>query len=182
MRKKQAETPPDPYSGRRKWPRKTALLNAIVIGADGKDASDCTIRDISAGGALISSSKSLQTGARVFLLNIDFETAYSAAVVWSKPDSCGLSFERKYAMDASLPQDLKFLWRIFLETKLKKVERYLGRGIPRGFALMDVNLTDTHLTHMRPYAQDDPKFAQLVKLATQLLDGERNAQAQSVRA
>ena len=49
-------------------PRKIVLLSGILVDIDGRNTSDCIIRDINARGAAISVCKSPPTGAQTFYL------------------------------------------------------------------------------------------------------------------
>ena len=58
---------------------------------------------------------------------------------------------------------LKFLRRVLLEAKLRKIERHIGRRVTTVFAFIDVNLTEVHLDHMGPRAKGDLEFEQMIK-------------------
>ena len=120
----------DDFSERRTRPRKPALTSAVVADVNGENACNCSIRDISAGGARIRLSRELPIGARIFLLDTSNRVAYLATVVWSNSNRSGLSFHQSYAIDAGLPTGLQFIWRLALEANLKDVEGVIATGLP----------------------------------------------------
>src|SRR5262245_36745452 len=106
---------------RRQLPRKGVLLAGVVADRTGKNAIDCTIRDINVHGAQIQSPKTLELGEELFLLNTRNEIAHLATVAWIKNDRTGLSFVRSYSLEETLPPHLEFLWKLFLDAKFRQI-------------------------------------------------------------
>jgi hypothetical protein len=63
-----------------------------------------------------------------------------------------------------------FLWRLFLEAKLRKIDHDVVRGVPTALAFMDVGLTEVHLHQMARHAKGDLKFESLVSRAQCLVN------------
>jgi PilZ domain-containing protein len=156
-------------SERRQWPRKTVLLSAVIADLNGENACNCMIRDMSAGGAQISLSRSLQKGEQIYLVDASNRAAHLAKVAWTDSDRAGLSFVRSYAINLGLPSRLKFFWRLLLEAKLKEVDRIVAAGVSMGLAFRSVGLANEHLHQMARHASGDEKFERLLFQAKRLM-------------
>ena len=71
-------------------PREAVNRRAKVI--DGPFAVDARIRNISAGGAMVSLSGRAASAAEVVLVDVETATAYACKVMWRKGADCGLRF------------------------------------------------------------------------------------------
>ncbi len=160
-------SPSDP----RTCPRKNVLLSGVLVDVEGKEASDCIIRDINARGAAVSLAKTLPTGAQTVLLDTGNRTAHFARVVWSNSDRFGLVFVRSYQMNSALPPRLVFLRRLLLEANLRQAERAVTTGVPGELALTSIGLTREHIHETARYARTDTKLRQLLDRTRRLLDG-----------
>src|SRR4029450_1064873 len=129
QRSSMAKNVVDP-SERRRWPRKPALMSAIVADGDGENACSCSIREMSADGAQIRISRELPVGAKIYLVNASNGVAYLATVVWSNFNRAGLSFSQRHVIGVGLPPGVKFIWRLVREAKLKEVEGVVAMGVP----------------------------------------------------
>jgi len=145
------------------------LIRAIVADLNGENVSDCTIRDVSMGGAQISVSRNLQKGEQTYLVDAGNRAAHLAKVMWTSADRAGLSFSRSHAIGLGLSPQLKFLWRLLLEAKLSDVDRIVAAGISIGLAFKSVGLTNELLHQMARHAGGDDKFAQLLFHSRRLL-------------
>ena len=152
-------------SERRKLPRKKALLCAVVVDITGETASDCTIQDINARSAQVGLSKSLPIGAQIYLLDVGNKAAYLARVVWRRSDRVGLSFIESHAIRLGMPSSLRFLWKLFLESKFKEVYRLVSGGVPIELALSTAGLDEEHLRQMSRYGRVEKRFEILLRLA-----------------
>jgi hypothetical protein len=96
-------------------PRKRTCLNGKLVYSegptvpDGAFTLDCTVRDISEGGARIIIPQHLPLPPNMFLIVVKYCVAYWAKVVWLNYPARGLCFMKTYAMTDPLPDDLKFL-------------------------------------------------------------------------
>jgi hypothetical protein len=156
-------------SERRTLPRKEALLSAVVADVNGETATDCVIRDINARSAQISFARTLPIGAQIYLLDVNNKTAYLARVVWARSGRAGLLFIESHAIGLRLPTKLKFLWRLFLEAKLREVYRLVATGIPLELALSTVGLAEEHLHQMVRYASVEKRTEILLRLARRVM-------------
>jgi hypothetical protein len=161
---------PDP-SERRRWPRKEGLLSGVVADVNGEISFDCTILDMNPQGAQIAFSDKLPLGEQIYLLDISNLTAYLASVAWNNSDRAGLSFVQSCAIGLALPPGLKFLWRLFLEAKLRELDRVVAKGVPVGLAFRTIGLSDADLDQMARHAGTDKKFERLLLLAKRLMNG-----------
>jgi hypothetical protein len=152
-------------SEQRSLPRKKALLNAVVVDIGGEISSDCTIEDINARSAQISFSSAVPIDTQIYLLDASNRTAHLARVMWCRSDRAGLRFIESHTIDSRLPQDLKFLWKAFLEAKFKEVYRHVSAGVPFALALTTAGLDEEHLRQMARYARVEKRFEILLRLA-----------------
>jgi hypothetical protein len=171
MPKNAPEAPPvsNSWKERRRLPRKTTLLHAVIANAKGEDASDCMIQDVNAGGAQISGSKTLPIGTEIYLLNTGNQLAYLAKVMWSKSDRSGLSFLQTHTMGSGLPPHLTFLWKLYLEAKLREIDRDLVRGVPVSLAFLKAGLSEVDLHYISQHANGDIQFERALTHAKRLL-------------
>jgi hypothetical protein len=159
MRRNRAASPSEPgASERRRWPRKTTPLRAVIADADGKNPRDCTIIDISAGGAQVSTSKELPVDSRVYLLDTGNQVAYLAKILWSSPARSGLWFLGKHPISRGMAPCLSFLWRLLLEAQLREVDRNLAEGVPKTLALSGAGLMPVHVHELARHTNGDRKF------------------------
>jgi hypothetical protein len=165
MPKKASKVAPDADpSDQRVLPRKTALLNAVVCDLNGENAADCFIRDINARSAQISFANNLPIGSEIYLLDTTSKAAYLARVVWNRAGRAGLHFKSGHALNLGLAPKLKFLWRLFLEAKMREVYRFVSSGIPLELALSAAGVTEEHFNQMARYALADKRFEVLFRL------------------
>jgi hypothetical protein len=157
-------------SERRRWPRKPALIRAIVSDLNGENAFDCSIRDLSAGGAQITLARELPIGARICLLDPSGRVAHLATVAWSNSNRAGLMFHQSHVMGIGLPPGLKFIWRLALEAKLKEVEGVIAMGVPTEQACGSVGFTEDDLHQMARQVGGDEKFERVLQHAKRLLN------------
>jgi hypothetical protein len=169
MRRNQAAAFSDPdASERRRWTRKNTPLRAVIANADGKNARDCAIVDISAGGAQISTSEKLPIGLQVYLLDTGNGVAYLAKILWSNPTRSGLWFLGKQPIGGGMAPCLSFLRRLLLEAKLREVDRNLAEGVAKTLALAGAGLTPVLVHEMAEHTNGDRKFASALLRAMSL--------------
>jgi len=110
-------SPPElpPTAERRPERRRRTLLGGRVSYDDGAHVFDCTIRDLSTGGARITVPGQQPIARNVFLINIRDRVVYEADVVWNKGGHAGLSFRRTLQIADLADKDLEYLRRLWLE-------------------------------------------------------------------
>jgi hypothetical protein len=110
---------PDGAGNRRKGGRKRVLLGGKIVYHDGNTALDCTILDVSETGARIRLSRGQGVPSRVYLIDIRSHRAHEVTIAWFKPPLAGLRFEKSYVFDASLPEHLGYLRKIWIEAAVR---------------------------------------------------------------
>lgn len=98
--------------------RRTLLNGKLVYGngiftPDGALTLDCTIYDISEGGAKVSLTRQLPLPPDLYLIIVKYGLACHARIVWLKFPSRGLQFLQSYELVSVLPAELKFLHRLW---------------------------------------------------------------------
>ena len=169
MGKDASVVPLDPAAvERRLMSRKRVLLSGAIADANGENATDCTIRDMTARGAQVQLPRTLQLGAEVYLVDTRNEVAHLATVAWIKTDRTGLSFVRSYSLELTLPPPLEFLGRLLIEVKLRQVRALIERGVPVEEATRVVGLTEDYLERFGKRGLFSEKVALLLHQAKRL--------------
>ena len=158
------EVKTDP-SERRTLPRKGALMDAVVADLKGENAIDCMIRNINARSAQITFSNDLPIGTQIYLVDTNNKVAYLARVVWNRSYRAGLHFIQRHPLGLGLAPRVKFLWRLFLEAKLREVYRLVTTGIPLELALSTAGLTREQLNQAGQYGRAEKRFEILFRIA-----------------
>ena len=96
-------------------PRTRTYLKAKLVHGDGSYTVDCAIHDISDGGAKVILDKRQALPSEVYLIVVKQGMAYKAKVVWQKFPARGLKFSKTYLLNATLPEDVKFLRRLWVD-------------------------------------------------------------------
>jgi len=113
------ELPPFAYP-HRPARRRTCLCGKLVFGEGTFLPSraftlDCSIHDLSEGGAKIVLSQFQFVQPDLYLIVVKFCVAYRAKVVWQKFPARGLKFSKTYFLNAALPDESNVLRRLWLE-------------------------------------------------------------------
>lgn len=109
--------PADGYLSRP--PRKRTCLKGKLVYSedtslpDGKFTLDCMIRDISEGGAKVMLARRQFLPSDLYLIVVKYCVVYWAKIVWLEFPARGLKFSKTYAMSEPLPDDLKFLHKLW---------------------------------------------------------------------
>src|ERR1700678_3007151 len=135
--------PADPFKARP--PRRRTCLNGKLVYSDGAltlanaFTLDCGIHDISEGGAKITLSQCQPLPGSLYLIIAKFCVAYRAELVWMKYPSRGLRFCKKYNLEEALPEDIKFLHKLWGDIR--------DGGIQRTMALLALTNIRMHPGH-----------------------------------
>ena len=78
---------------RRKAPRRRVLKEGKIVFADGLRVFDCTIRDLSEGGAKLLIASTVGLPDTFHLYEKSSGMLYSATVAWRQTNSIGVKFE-----------------------------------------------------------------------------------------
>jgi hypothetical protein len=110
---------PSPRTQQERPPRhRTYLHGKLIYGEgmfvpDGAFSLDCAIRDMSEAGAKVTLNKNQPLPSDLFLIVVKFCVAYRARVMWMEFPARGLRFSHTYPLSGALPEDLKFLRRLW---------------------------------------------------------------------
>jgi len=94
-------------------PRTRTCLNGKVVYGDGAYSLDCAIRDLSDGGAKINLPQRQFLPVDLYLIVVRNCVAHEAKVVWMNFPSRGLRFSKTYSMSDVLPEEVKFLRKLW---------------------------------------------------------------------
>ena len=93
---------------------RTCLTGKLVHG-EGAFSIDCTVRNISEGGAKVTLNQNQSLPLNVFLVVVKYCTAYQSEIVWANYPARGLKFLARYKLDKPVPKKLRYLRRLWLE-------------------------------------------------------------------
>ena len=93
---------------------RTCLSGKLVYGdgifaPTGSFTQDCTIRDLSEGGAKIILSQRQYLPKDIYLIIAKYAVVHEAIIVWMNYPARGLRFINTYSLKAPLPDGAKFL-------------------------------------------------------------------------
>jgi hypothetical protein len=94
--------------------RRTCLSGKLVHG-HGAFTIDCTVGNLSEGGAKVILSKRQPLPSDLYLIVIKHCVAYEAKVVWLNFPARGLKFAKTWPLDALLPPELRFLRQLWAD-------------------------------------------------------------------
>jgi hypothetical protein len=121
MDQARAETPvtlaeDDPRRGEA---RLRALLSGkLVFGLHGLTA-DCTVRNLSSGGAKLQTSLASNLPRELWLILIKKACAYRATIAWRRGDEVGVRFEAEYDLTRATDPDLAIVKRVWREVSAR---------------------------------------------------------------
>jgi hypothetical protein len=96
-------------------PRKRTCLNGKLVYDGGAFTIDCSVRDISEGGAKIVLAGHQPLPADLFLIVVKYCVAYRARAMWVNFPARGLKFSKAYSLGEALPEEVKFLRQLWLD-------------------------------------------------------------------
>jgi hypothetical protein len=95
-------------------PRTRTCLNGKLVYGDGAFTLDCTVRDVSKGGAKITLTKRQPLPSHLYLIIIKYGIAHNSTVRWSSFPARGLYFWDTYSLSETLPAELRYLRQLWL--------------------------------------------------------------------
>jgi hypothetical protein len=130
----------DPQAERRKAERKRSFSAGLLAYGGGAFVLNCLIRDIGETGAQIRMSKMQPLPMEAYLIDLRAWLGYQACRVWHRSSLAGFSFDQKFPLNETLPNNLEFLRTLFIDAQLREVERLTAQGIylPEVLAKMSV--------------------------------------------
>ncbi|HVE04657.1 MAG TPA: PilZ domain-containing protein [Rhizomicrobium sp.] len=105
---------------RRPERRRRTLLGGCVAFDDGKQAVDCTIRNLSTGGARITLPPGREIPGHVFLIHMRDRLVYDAVIVWKKGSEAGLCFSKVLQLGEFSDPRLAYLQELWLERAARR--------------------------------------------------------------
>jgi len=96
-------------------PRKRTYLSGKLVYGEGAYTLDCTIHDISDGGARVVLSRRQPLPLCLYLIVVKYCIAYECQVVWLNFPARGLKFSKMWLLSDVLPEELRFLRKLWGE-------------------------------------------------------------------
>jgi len=105
--------PTDAYEARA--PRKRTCLNGKLVYDRGVFTIDCSVRNISEGGAKVVVAGHQPLPSDLYLIVVKYCVAFRAKAMWANFPARGLKFSATYPLSATLPEEVKFLRQLWLD-------------------------------------------------------------------
>ncbi|MBV9510429.1 MAG: PilZ domain-containing protein [Caulobacteraceae bacterium] len=99
---------------RRREPRRRAFLKGKVVYPHNTLSTDCTIKDLAAGGARIAMGAA-PLGEESVLIVVKDGVAHQARTAWSHDGQAGLKFEKSFDLRGEAPTHLQHARRLWIE-------------------------------------------------------------------
>lgn len=99
---------------RRSSSRRRSLLSGILTSISGTFTADCSIKNLSVGGAQIVLSSDQIVTEDCVLINLKDAVAYVSHIEWGRPLCYGLRFIDSYHLEGAVPSKLLFAKRLWL--------------------------------------------------------------------
>ena len=109
--------PPElpPPADRRPGRRRRVLLGGRVTFHEGAQVFDCSIRDLTEGGARITVHANQIIPTHVYLINLRDRLVYECVVVWHKSGEAGVQFVKTLQVGDITNPSLTYLKRLWVE-------------------------------------------------------------------
>ena len=140
----------------------------MICGTNGTYGYDCTIRNISDGGAEISAKQTVAVGDQVFLLVIRTQLAYLSSGIWVQNDRFGVSFSQVHELGPQLAPNLMFLKHLLVQAKLSQMLSLVQKDIPLDEAASVVGWSDEEINRLLDVSPLDQKGEFVVQRTRQL--------------
>ncbi len=95
--------------------RRRVLSFGLVVPDENHPGLDCTIRDVSDGGARIGFARTVPLPAQFWLIEVRARMAYRAEVAWRNDLEAGLRFHNQFALSAIADPRHLFLKQLWLQ-------------------------------------------------------------------
>ena len=105
--------PAENFAERRSSRRKKSFLRGKIIYDRGAHSCECTIRDVSDGGARVELPVGQIIPKKIFLVEMRGGIAYECEVRWRAPSSIGVLFLRSFPLGGPLPDEYRYLKQIW---------------------------------------------------------------------
>jgi len=104
--------------------RKRTCLSGKLVFGEGAFTLDCTIRNISEGGARVILAKRQPLPPDLYLIVVKHCVAHQAKVVWLNFPARGLQFFGTHPLSETLPAELKFLRKLWGDLHVRSGEHH----------------------------------------------------------
>ena len=108
-----------PAVERRREPRRRVLFQGRLASGDANYTANCSIRDLTAGGARVSRFEPDSLSRKPVLIVVREGVAYWTRAVWADATNVGLAFERRADLDVNPPAEARPFRRLWLDQKLR---------------------------------------------------------------
>jgi len=98
---------------RRKHPRRRVLLTGKLAYLGDNVTADCTVRNLSEDGAMIT-SRHFHLPDDPFLIVLKHGALHEARTAWRDGERCGLAFTKSWRFSGEAPEPMRRLWRALL--------------------------------------------------------------------
>ena len=105
---------PPPPGERRADPRRRVLLKGKIVYLHNAFSADCTIRELSVGGARIRVAADA-ISADPFLIVVKNAVVHQSTTVWHEGDQAGLRFQTTESLTGETPIHLRNIQRVWVE-------------------------------------------------------------------
>ena len=95
--------------------RKRVLMSGLVVQDGDTEPFGCTVLDVSASGARVRVANERMIPQNFHLVIVRDRTAHKARVMWRRQQLAGVRFESSHAIDNRLPDDLRFIQKLWIE-------------------------------------------------------------------
>ncbi|HUO97136.1 MAG TPA: PilZ domain-containing protein [Rhizomicrobium sp.] len=95
--------------------RKRVLMAGMVVQEGGADPFACTVLDVSASGARVRVGADRMVPSQFHLVVVRDRTAHKVQVMWRRQQLAGVRIESTHPIDQTLPDELRFLQRLWIE-------------------------------------------------------------------
>jgi hypothetical protein len=125
------------------------LFFGKISDATGAKVADCAISNVSPKGAQVRLYADHSFPNRVYLIDAKTQSAHLAQVIWRRRERWGLRFVETLDLEKAVPTNLKFLKRLFIDSKLRQIEVLEGKGFTLEEALDAIGTTRTDYERWR---------------------------------
>ena len=95
--------------------RKRVLMSGLVVQDGDTEPFGCTVLDVSASGARVRVATERMVPQDFHLIIVRERTAHKARVMWRRQQLAGVRFESSHTIDNHLPDDLRFIQKLWIE-------------------------------------------------------------------
>jgi hypothetical protein len=96
--------------------RKRVLMAGLIVQDGGADTFGCTVLDMSASGARVRAPADRAVPDDFHLVVVRDRRLHKARVMWRRQQLAGVRYENTYTIDNDLPEDLRFIQKLWIES------------------------------------------------------------------